>query len=420
MAGDTVITVVGNLTADPELRFTPSGAAVANFTVASTPRTFDKNSNEWKDGEALFLRCSVWRQAAENVAESLHRGTAVIVQGRLKQRSYETKEGEKRTVIRARRRRGRPVPEVGHREGHQGLARWRRRWRRRLRRRRRRWQSYGGGGGGGAGGASGGDDPWATTAPAAAVPPVRRLVRRAPLLRHTSDFQENEDDGQATAPQAQEEGLPVLQGQGDLRRLQGHRHRCASTSRTAARSARAGSAATAASTSATSPWRSRTAARWRCCPTPRRRADMAALMKLILTQDVTGLGAPGDVVEVGPRLRPQLPRARRAWPSRPPGVPRSRSRRSAGPARSARSATSATRRRSRASSPASRSRLPARSGDGGRLFGSITSADVVAAVSKAGGPKLDRRLISSPTPIKSLGRTPSPSRCTPRSRRPSR
>ncbi len=99
MAGDTVITVVGNLTADPELRFTPSGAAVANFTVASTPRTFDKNSNEWKDGEALFLRCTVWRQAAENVAESLHRGAAVIVQGRLKQRSFETKEGEKRTVI---------------------------------------------------------------------------------------------------------------------------------------------------------------------------------------------------------------------------------------------------------------------------------------------------------------------------------
>ena len=98
MAGDTVITVVGNLTADPELRFTPSGAAVANFTVASTPRSFDKNSNEWKDGEALFLRCSVWRQAAENVAESLQRGMGVIVQGRLKQRSFETKEGEKRTV----------------------------------------------------------------------------------------------------------------------------------------------------------------------------------------------------------------------------------------------------------------------------------------------------------------------------------
>ena len=155
MAGDTVITVVGNLTADPELRFTPSGAAVANFTVASTPRTFDKNSNEWKDGEALFLRCSVWRQAAENVAESLHRGTAVIVQGRLKQRSYETKEGEKRTVYEL------DVEEVGpslkwatakvtkaSRGGGGG--------------------GYGGGGGGQSfGGGSGGsassnDDPWAT------------------------------------------------------------------------------------------------------------------------------------------------------------------------------------------------------------------------------------------------------------------
>lgn len=99
MAGETVITVVGNLTNDPELRFTPSGAAVASFTVASTPRTLDKNTNEWKDGEALFLRCSIWRQAAENVAESLQRGARVIVSGRLKQRSFETKEGEKRTVI---------------------------------------------------------------------------------------------------------------------------------------------------------------------------------------------------------------------------------------------------------------------------------------------------------------------------------
>lgn len=99
MSGETIITVVGNLTADPELRFTPSGHAVASFTVASTPRTLDKVSNEWKDGEALFLRCSVWRQAAENVAESLTRGMRVIVQGRLQQRSYDTREGEKRTVI---------------------------------------------------------------------------------------------------------------------------------------------------------------------------------------------------------------------------------------------------------------------------------------------------------------------------------
>src|SRR5882757_3824539 len=99
MAGDTLITVVGNLTADPELRFTPSGAAVANFTVASTPRQFDKASGEWKDQEALFMRCNIWRQAAENVAETLTRGARVIVSGRLKQRSYETREGEKRTVV---------------------------------------------------------------------------------------------------------------------------------------------------------------------------------------------------------------------------------------------------------------------------------------------------------------------------------
>ena len=157
MAGDTVITVVGNLTADPELRFTPSGAAVANFTVASTPRTFDKNTNEWKDGDALFLRCAVWREAAENVAESLHKGTAVIVQGRLKQRSYETKEGEKRTVVEL------DVEEVGptlrrasakvtkaQRSGGGG-------------------QSYGGGNsgggsnsGGGAAQTGGGSDPWAS------------------------------------------------------------------------------------------------------------------------------------------------------------------------------------------------------------------------------------------------------------------
>ena len=98
MAGETIVTVVGNLTADPELRFTPSGAAVANFTIASTPRTYDKNANEWKDGEALFLRCSAWRQMAENVVE-LTRGTRVIAQGRLTQRSFETREGEKRTVV---------------------------------------------------------------------------------------------------------------------------------------------------------------------------------------------------------------------------------------------------------------------------------------------------------------------------------
>lgn len=99
MAGETTITVIGNLTSDPELRFTPSGSAVANLTIASTPRTFDRQSNEWKDGETLFLRASIWREAAENVAESLTKGARVIVSGRLKSRTYDTKEGEKRTVM---------------------------------------------------------------------------------------------------------------------------------------------------------------------------------------------------------------------------------------------------------------------------------------------------------------------------------
>jgi single-strand DNA-binding protein len=154
-AGDTNITLVGNLTDDPELRFTPSGAAVANFTVASTPRFLDKQTNEWKDGDALFMRCNIWRQAAENVAESLQRGMRVIVTGRLRQRSYETKEGEKRTVYEVE------VDEIGpsmryatakvvkgQRSGGSGGG-------------------FGGGGGGGGGNAGGAaDDPWATPAPA--------------------------------------------------------------------------------------------------------------------------------------------------------------------------------------------------------------------------------------------------------------
>jgi single-strand DNA-binding protein len=160
MAGETTITVIGNLVDDPELRFTPSGAPVANFRIASTPRTFDRQSNEWKDGDTLFLSCAVWRQAAENVAESLQRGMRVIVQGRLKSRQYETREGEKRTVFEI------DVEEVGPslrsasakvtkttRQGGGG--------------------GYSGGGGGGGGGYSGGggqqsapaDDPWATPAP---------------------------------------------------------------------------------------------------------------------------------------------------------------------------------------------------------------------------------------------------------------
>ncbi|MEZ0092743.1 single-stranded DNA-binding protein [Streptacidiphilus sp. EB129] len=175
MAGETVITLVGNLVDDPELRFTPSGAAVAKFRIASTPRTFDRQTNEWKDGESLFLTCNVWRQPAENCAESLQRGMRVIVQGRLRQRSYETKEGEKRTVFEVE------VDEVGpslrsatakvtkaQRSGGQGGG-----------------GGFGGNGGGGFGGGaqqgggggwgsqgSGGgqsapsDDPWASSAPA--------------------------------------------------------------------------------------------------------------------------------------------------------------------------------------------------------------------------------------------------------------
>jgi len=162
MAGDTTITVIGNLTDDPELRFTPSGAAVAKFRVASTPRFMDKASGEWKDGEPLFLACTVWRQAAEHVAESLQRGARVIVSGRLRQRSYETREGEKRTVIELE------VDEIGpslryatakvqkmSRSGGGGFG-----------------GSGGSGGSGGGGGNQGGgnvDDPWATAAPAASA-----------------------------------------------------------------------------------------------------------------------------------------------------------------------------------------------------------------------------------------------------------
>jgi single-strand DNA-binding protein len=157
MAGDTIITVVGNLTADPELRFTPSGAAVANFTVASTPRMFDRQTNEWKDGEALFMRCNVWRQAAENVAESLTRGARVVVTGRLKQRSFETKEGEKRTVIELE------VDEVGP-----SLRYATAKVQKMSRSSGGGGGGFGSGGGGGNGGGGGGgyDDPWANATPA--------------------------------------------------------------------------------------------------------------------------------------------------------------------------------------------------------------------------------------------------------------
>ncbi|HSS68150.1 MAG TPA: single-stranded DNA-binding protein [Nocardioidaceae bacterium] len=153
MAGETSITIVGNLVDDPDLRFTPSGAAVANFRIASTPRTFDRQANEWKDGETLFLSCAVWRQAAENVAESLQRGMRVIVQGRLKSRSYETREGEKRTVfeidvdevgpsLRSATAKVTRASRSGGGEGQSG--------------------SYSGGGQSGGGQPAGGSDPWAS------------------------------------------------------------------------------------------------------------------------------------------------------------------------------------------------------------------------------------------------------------------
>ena len=147
MAGETNITLVGNLVDDPELRFTPSGQAVANFRLASTPRTFDRATNEWKDGESLFLTCNVWRQYAENVAESLTKGMRVIVSGRLKQRSYETREGEKRTVFEVE------VDEVGP-SLRSATAKV-------TRASRGGGGGFGGDSGGNSGGNSAGNDPWA-------------------------------------------------------------------------------------------------------------------------------------------------------------------------------------------------------------------------------------------------------------------
>src|SRR4051812_28548122 len=151
MAGETIITVVGNLTADPELRYTQGGLAVANFTIASTPRTFDRAANDWKDGEALFLRASCWREFAEHVAGSLTKGARVVATGRLKQRSYETKEGEKRTAIELE------VDEIGPSLRYATAQVTR---------------AAGGAGAGGGGGRSQGavaDEPWAASAPAAAA-----------------------------------------------------------------------------------------------------------------------------------------------------------------------------------------------------------------------------------------------------------
>ena len=156
-AGDVIVTIVGNLTADPELRFTPSGAAVANFRVASTPRVLDKATNEWKDGEPFYVSCSVWRQYAENVAESLTKGMRVVVSGRLKQRSYESREGEKRTVVELE------VDEVGPSLRYATAK---------VNRVQRGGGEFGGGSGGGFGGGQSApaDDPWSSGGGGGAAP----------------------------------------------------------------------------------------------------------------------------------------------------------------------------------------------------------------------------------------------------------
>ena len=190
-AGDTQITIAGNLVDDPELRFTPAGQPVARFRVASTPRFLDKNTNEWKDGDSLFLTCNVWRQAAENVAESLTRGMRVIVSGRLRQRSYETKEGEKRTVYEVEvddvgpslRNASAKVNRVARSGGDGGYGGGQR---------SSGGRSSGGQGGGYGGGGGGGEpDPWASDSPAA-----------TPTNRPSNQIQAISTDNRASPPQA--------------------------------------------------------------------------------------------------------------------------------------------------------------------------------------------------------------------------
>jgi single-strand DNA-binding protein len=196
MAGETIITVVGNLVDDPELRFTPSGAAVANFRIASTPRTFDKQTNEWKDGDALFLSCSVWRQAAENVAESLQKGMRVVVQGRLKQRSYETREGEKRTVVELE------VDEVGPslKYATAKVA---------------RVQRSGGGGGYSSTGGGGGEDPWASSPAQGGGQPAPQQGQPAPQGAGNQGSWGGQQGGQAAPGGQPQQNDPWASGGSD-------------------------------------------------------------------------------------------------------------------------------------------------------------------------------------------------------------
>ena len=218
MAGDTIITVVGNLTADPELRFTAPARRSRTSPSRPRPARSTGRRNEWKDGEALFLRCNIWRQAAENVAESLTRGSRVIVTGRLKQRSFETQEGEKRTVIELRGRRDRPVAAVRHGQGQPGPAR--RRWRR-----RRRWSAAPAAAAAAAAAERAGRRPVgfgaagrrrrATPTSRRSDEPVAALIRATSVrsVTHTSTISEYNHMAKAPPPQAEEEGVRLLQGE---------------------------------------------------------------------------------------------------------------------------------------------------------------------------------------------------------------
>src|SRR5487761_1278649 len=271
-AGDTPISIAGNLGDDPELRYTQTGQAVANFRVASTPRFMDRATNEWKDGDSLFLTCNVWRQAAENAAESLQRGMRVIVSGRLRQRSYETKEGEKRTVDEVE------VDDVGPslRNASAKVTRSTR-------------SSGGGFGGGGQGGQSGrgygggsgsraANDPWASESGDGGTtdePPF--LLLQTPTREPTIPADPGLCRGAPRWPRhryaSRRRRFACSARKRSNTSTTRTRRCCASSSPTGTRSAPGGSPVTARSTSATSRPRSRTRARWRCCPTPAPRAE---------------------------------------------------------------------------------------------------------------------------------------------------
>ena len=388
MAGETVITVVGNLTADPELRFTPSGAAVANFTVASTPRTFDRQSGEWKDGEALFLRCNVWRQPAENVAESLTRGMRVMVSGRLRQRSFETREGEKRTVVELEvdevgpslRYATAKVNKVCRGEGGGG--------------------GFGGGGGGGGWlrvGGGGYDDPWGSAPPAGSAPapttsrPSERLLPHRdppgePPCPSPSCARSRRRSARSARTRHQDidykdTGLlrKFISDRGKIRarRVSGNCRQHQRDVAVAVKNSPRGRPAALHLDRALSGWRHHEAH-------PHR--------------DVPNLGAPGDIVEVkdGYGRNYLLPRglaivATRGAEKQVDAIRRARK------SREIRDLGHAREVAAQLGGLAVTVQAKA-AGDSGRLFGSVTAADVVDAVRAAGGPALDRRAVERAQP----------------------